>query len=156
MNRENIGSIFLLIFSLVVCLYSIRLGIGSAHNPGTGFMPLISGVFFGFFSLLQLIFSWKLKRNMDENDIKKKKKKPKIESKIILVITSLLAYGVIMPKLGYLITTFLFMIALFRIGKLMKWWVIFGSSLLVTLSTYLIFDRWLSCRFPLGIIGYLR
>jgi putative tricarboxylic transport membrane protein len=159
MDREKIGSIFLIGLSVVVCIYSIKIGIGSPSNPGSGFMPLIAGLSFGILSLLQiakLYFVKKSKLKTTNGETKEEAKKGESKKKIILVIVSLVAYSIIMPKLGYLISTFFLIIFLLRIGNGMKWRFILPSSLFITLSTYLIFDRWLSCRFPVGIFQYWR
>lgn len=159
MGWERIGSLFLIVLSIIVCIYSVRLKIGSLSNPASGFIPFIAGLLFGLLSLLQIIEWIILKRSKEKvkyHKIIEEGGGPGGRNRIIIVITLLLAYITIMPKLGYLISTFLLMIFLFRIGHQIKWWFLLAFSFLITLSTYLIFDRWLSCRFPVGVLEYWR
>ena len=158
MDRDKIGSLFFLVLSVVVCLASIKIGIGTPSNPGSGFMSFFAGLFFGLLSLLQigkLYFRKKSKQNMVKGEAEEGGNREGIK-RIILVIVALSAYCIIMPRIGYLISTFLLMVFLLRIGSSMKWRLVIASSLFITFCSYLIFDKWLSCRFPGGILQYSR
>ena len=159
MDRNKLGSFFLVGLSVIVCVASIKIGIGTLGNPGSGFMPFIAALFFGLLSLFQLgkLYLRKKSRlntiNIQTGEVGRDDES---KNKIILVIVALSAYTVIMLKIGYLISTFFLMIFLLRIGSSTKWRFVFISSLVITLLSYLIFDRWLSCRFPAGILEYWR
>lgn len=69
------------------------------------------------------------------------------------VVASLLAYIFVLEKLGFLVTTFLFLIVTLLGFKPRK----FVSSLLVAFFTvvisYLVFSVWLKVQLPKGILG---
>ena len=79
--------------------------------------------------------------------------KPKIDlKKISFVIISLFAYAILLETLGYLITTCIILIALFRImGS--RWSVVFAASILAALITYFGFIK-LGVIFPEGILNF--
>jgi hypothetical protein len=57
-----------------------------------------------------------------------------------------------LPILGYIIGTFLFMLFLFKGVETLKWkWSVI-TAIITVLASYLIFDIWLKCMLPLGVI----
>jgi hypothetical protein len=66
------------------------------------------------------------------------------------VAAALLLYALLLPRLGYLLTTFLLMGVLFSVYERRKWWVVGSASLLVIILTYLVFHHWLKVQFPVG------
>jgi hypothetical protein len=158
-DRNSWGSFFLVGLSAIVCVASIEMGIGTLGNPRSGFMPFMAALFFGLLSLVQLGKDFFGKRSRsDVIHIKTGKVEREGENKkgIILVMIVLSIYVIIMPRIGYLISTLLLMICLLRIGSAMKWRFVIGGSLVITLFSYLIFDRLLSCQFPAGLLEYWR
>lgn len=150
MKKYDVGSsLFWLIFSILVCAESLRLGIGTLRNPGISFMTFGASGILGILSLvlfLHAIF---------------KKEKIKIYSifsetlwrRIILILIALLTYGILMPMAGYLISTFLLMTFCFWILKRQKVWWILILSFLTTNITYYGF-KWLGCQFPSGLFDF--
>lgn len=143
------SSLFWLLLSIFICTQSLRMGIGSPRNPGMGFMTFGSSVLLGILSLV-IFFQTFLKpetsgtiANLSNMGWKK----------LIFVVIALLIYSILLPMLGYLIATFLFMTFLFSVLKGMKWRWILGSSFLATLVTYVVFSKWLNCQFPDGLFG---
>ena len=131
MNREKIGPSCLIALSIFICIYSFKLKIGSLSNPGSGFMPFIAGLLFGLLSLLQIV------KLYSSRGLREKGESPETHReegqlgnfwKIIVVCLSLIAYIIVVSKLGYFISTFLLLSCLFRIGKPMKYWFILAFS----------------------------
>jgi hypothetical protein len=76
--------------------------------------------------------------------------------KVLFVLTALVAYAVIMPVAGYLISTFLLMTFLYWFadpsGK--KWFVwCLVLSFVTTAISYYVFSVLLNCQFPAGVLG---
>ncbi len=44
MNHDALAAIVFLIFALVMTFESIKLGLGSIHDPGPGFLPIFSAM----------------------------------------------------------------------------------------------------------------
>ena len=95
-------------------------------------------------------------------DILKKKVGPKNKnlwkgkkwSNVILVLVSLFAYALLVPGLGYLITTFGLMVFLFSLIGKPRLWIQGVSALITVLATYIIFYVWLNVQLPKGILGF--
>jgi energy-coupling factor transporter transmembrane protein EcfT len=71
--------------------------------------------------------------------------------RVLIVVIALIIYAVFMPKVGYLISTFLLMGFLFWVVKGTKWWLALVYSLLTTIITYYCFSVWLRLEFPEGL-----
>jgi len=75
-------------------------------------------------------------------------------NKVILILISLFIYGILLPSLGYLITTFGLMFFLFgRIGRT-RLWIQAVIASITSLVTYIIFHVWLEVLLPKGIFGF--
>jgi hypothetical protein len=74
--------------------------------------------------------------------------------KVILVIASLFIYTFLLPRLGYLITTFVLMAFLFSLIGRPRLWIQGVSALITVLITYIIFYMWLDVQLPKGIFSF--
>jgi putative tricarboxylic transport membrane protein len=141
------SSSFWLIFSILVCIESYRLGIGSFYAPGTGFFPFWAGMVFGIFSLLLLVQTF----------IRARKREGISErirwGSIILVLTSLFIYAIVLEKLGFIVSTLLFIAALLMIIEHKKWHIVTIIAIISTLVFYIVFQVWLQSNLPKGILG---
>ena len=150
-SRDQLSGFFWLIISILACVESIKSGIGTFRFPGPGFLPFWSGVVLGTFAIILVT-----------TDILKKKVGPKNKnlwkgkkwSNVILVLVSLFAYALLVPGLGYLITTFGLMVFLFSLIGKPRLWIQGVSALITVLATYIIFYVWLDVRLPKGILGF--
>ena len=149
--REGLSGLFWLVISILVCTESVRVKIGSFHNPGPGFLPFLAGGSLGVFSLILVVLN-----------LLDKRRKAKIGGlwegrewgKVVLALIFLLLYTVLLTKLGYLIGTFGLMLFLFgTIGKT-KLWIKTIAALFTTLTTYVIFYTWLGVQLPKGVLGF--
>lgn len=149
--REGLSGLFWLVISILVCAESVRVKIGTFHNPGPGFLPFLAGGSLGVFSLILVALN-----------LLDKRKKARIGDlwgggewgKVVLALMFLLLYTVLLTKLGYLIGTFGLMLFLFgTIGKT-KLWIRTVAALFTTLTTYVIFNTWLGIPLPKGILGF--
>ncbi len=144
---DQTSSLFWLLVSISVLVESLRLGIGTLHNPGMGFLTFGASGILGILSLSLFL----------QSSLRKEKRKvqPLFEGKfwkrIVFVLALLIVYSRIMPVLGYLISTFLLMTCLFWILERKRMVLVFVSSILTTLITYFVFSKWLNCQFPDGL-----
>jgi putative tricarboxylic transport membrane protein len=147
---DFISSGFWLLFSLAVFVESIRLGIGTLHNPGRGFLTYGAS---GLLGILALVLFVQASLRKEEGE-----RQPLLAGKqwerIVFVLIALGLYSVLMPTLGYLISTFILMTLLFWVLEKKKIGWVFISSFLTTILTYLVFSKWLNCQFPEGLFGF--
>lgn len=162
MNKDHkIPYIIWIGFSLLVIFLSLRLGLKDdtglegAYNPGPGLMPFLTSLsllLVSSYLLLRSLLGKSSPREIQESGEKKPGRVHFI--RIILVPGSLLAYALLLEKLGYLIATCSILILLFRVmGS--GWVHTLAMSLGVALITYLFFTH-LGLRFPEGILGLSR
>ena len=148
MKKPNFwSSLFWLAFSIFICFGSMRLKIGTFHNPGTGFFPFLAGVVFAVLSLTLLIQSLVAGENV-EGILGKVRWK-----NIILVLICLVVYAVVLEKLGFMISTVFFIGVVLRVIEKKRWSLVVVVSISATLVFWVIFQYWLQSQLPKGMFG---
>jgi putative tricarboxylic transport membrane protein len=148
MKKPNFwSSLFWLVFSIFICFGSIRLKIGTFHNPGTGFFPFLAGIVFAGLSLILLIQS--LVAGEDVEGILGKVR----WKNIIVVLICLVVYAVVLEKLGFMISTIFFIGVVLRVIEKKRWSLVVSVSVSATLVFWVIFQYWLQSQLPKGIFG---
>ena len=138
---------FLVILSFFYCLGAIQLKIDSPTNPGPGFLPFLIGIFIGFLCIIELTRSFQDKVKTDPQNSERLLDLYALR-KIIIVCGSIGVYAIILPYMGYLISTFILMILLFKNVEPQKWVVALISTIITVTLSYLIFVVWLGSQFP--------
>lgn len=141
-------TILFIVLSVLICLGSVKMGIGKLNEPGPGLMPFGAGIILGILSLVNL-FSKASDLAGDGIGYKGVK-----WGRLSLVVLSLIAFTVLLPILGYLITTFLVMFFLYKSIEPQKWRVAFLGAFLSTILTYLLFAVALKSYFPEGVLSF--
>lgn len=142
-------SILFLILSILICLGSVKMGIGKLNEPGPGLMPFGGGILLGILSLADLILRNARRTKGEEIGFKGVR-----WSRLFLIIITLFAFTLLLPILGYLITTFLVMFFLYKGIEPQKWWVALSGAFFSTILTYLLFAVALKSLFPEGILSF--
>lgn len=143
-----LGSIFWFAVAFYVCLGAYKLGFGTFHEPGPGFIFMLSGLFLAILSAIDL-----LKTLIKKTEINRLMWSGLRWPKVILILISLVAYHYFFVLMGFILSTFLLMLFLFKAVEPTKWWVAIISTLITTLAVYIIFDVLLSIPFPKGVLG---
>src|SRR5512143_2089051 len=141
-RAEQITCLLWLALAVCLCTGSYRLNVGTPSEPGSGFLPFGTGLLLGVLAFVHLARITLRKAEREEflqGEFQWKRG--------AWVVGSLLLYSLLLPRLGYLITTFLFMAVLFSVYERKKWWVVGSASLLVIALTYLVFHHWLKVQF---------
>jgi putative tricarboxylic transport membrane protein len=149
MKKDQKSSLIVLAIGLGVCLESIRgLPLGSMRSPGPGFMPVIAGALLMSLGLLEFILSSR------KRSPKQGKWYPERWKTILVILGSLFLYAFLLEALGFLIDTLVLMCFLFRVIEPQKWIITIGASAGLTFGTYAIFNIWLKCQLPGGLLGF--
>jgi putative tricarboxylic transport membrane protein len=153
-THERAGIIFWLIIAAYVAIHSYRLGIGHLHQPGPGFIFFLTALLLIILSVIELARTF-----MGNAKSEKEKKEPSIwmgvrGQKILLILCGIAAYIYFFNVLGFLLSTFLLMVFLFKAVEPTKWWIAISSSLITTIFSYGIFQFWLGVPFPKGFLGF--
>jgi putative tricarboxylic transport membrane protein len=149
---DQMSGLVWLIFAIYICIESSRLSFGSFHNPGPGFLPLLVGLLLGIFSIivfLQATLSGKPQESLPPWYPQERWKK------LIWVLVALFAYAMCLETLGFLISTFLLLVFLFRAGiETQRWIWAIGGSAIASFSSYAVFELWLKTQLPKGFLGF--
>lgn len=138
-----------MIVSAITVFLSLRLPFGSFATPGAGFLPILVGVLMFLLSLILFIQSF----SKEKEEIKALWAKGGT-GRVLLILLSLVFYGLFLEKLGFILMTFLLMgFLLLAIGKVRKSVVVL-LSLFSSLGCYGVFQLWLNVQLPKGIFGF--
>jgi putative tricarboxylic transport membrane protein len=149
MGREKWSSLVWFGMGLFICVGSLRLSLGNFHNPGPGFLSFYAGLILGALALVVHLQS----RKAPSGDKKNKPiwtNRPK-GFKMVLTVFALLAYAVGMNYLGFLVSTFVFLVFLLRVIEPQRWSVALLGSLVASVAFYFIFDLGLQSQLPKGL-----
>ena len=149
--RNQWSGLFWLVFSIFVCVEAIRMGTGSFSSPGPGLLPFWSGVVVGTLAILLLVVGTLTR---EEGGKIKNLWRGMNWRTVVLVSTSLVIYCVLLPRLGFLITTLGLMTFLFSIVKRSRPWIQVVTALVTVLVTYVTFYVWLGVQLPKGLLGF--
>ena len=98
----------------VFVIESLRLGLGSIHSPGAGFLPFCTGAALSLAAVSSLIKIFlKAKRETGKEE-EKFFGRPVLN--VVAIVVALIDYVFIVPRLGYLLSTFMLLIFLFKAG----------------------------------------
>ena len=144
--REKITLVFWFVLSSYFCIESYRLGLGSIHAPGPGFLSFWVSILLFVFVAIQLLQG--LRRKLVDNV------EPLFKGKnlrnILYGSISVFGYGLLFNKIGFLLCTPLFMGFCLKVIGRKKWPSVIGISLMVTVVAYAVFVVWLHIQFPKG------
>ncbi len=143
------SSSFWMVVSVLTIILSSKLPFGSFANPGAGFLPLLVAGLMFLLSLILFIHSFLI----GEERVKALWAKGGT-GRVLLILVSLVFYGLFLEKLGFILMTFLLMgFLLLTIGKVRRSIVIL-LSLLSSLGCYGVFQLWLNVQLPKGVFGF--
>ncbi len=136
---------------IAISIISWQAVVGNLHEPGPGFVGFVAGLFcivVGLIMVLPLILS-KTSSSYNAGDYTpfRVPKWPRLAYTVALLV----AYGLLLDWLGYVVTTFFVMWGLFYDRENSTWYYSGFASLACVAVTYLVFDVWLRCQFPRGI-----
>ena len=152
-RADRISGIFWLVFALFVGIESYRLGLGTLHKPGPGFLFFWASIALGIMSLVILFRAWTGKKTGEPKTSIFGKQNT---AKILLVLISVFLYALFMETLWFIPVTLLLFIFLLGIIEKKRWWYTIFVSVVVTAVAYLIFEIWLRSQLPKGFLGFLR
>jgi len=146
LNRA--GHLSLMGFSVLIFFLCVQLGIGKPQSPGPGFMPLLAAVVLFCLSLATIIVE---SRGASEDEGGKSSLGLAELAKPACLVIALIGYAFLLNVLGYPVTTFLLLFALFSVTEPQHWRKNLLIAALVAVLSFLVFDKWLRVKLPDGI-----
>lgn len=149
-SRDTISSLFWMAMGVGICYGGVDLELGSLRDPGSGFMFFWVGVVMIGLSLSILIRATKKMAVAGELKVLWTEIRWK---KIVSVLAVLFLYAYAFSFLGFILSTILLLIFLFKSVEPQRWlWAILGA-IISTLAAYGIFRLWLGSQLPKGLLG---
>lgn len=142
-----------MILGITVMIVSYGMSLGSLYSPGPGLMPFLLGFILMLVSFP--IFLQSLIKNFKRAERTPAEKGiwAGIESKnILLILISLIAYALLLEKVGFFIIASLFLFVLFKTFDAKKWYATLAISLVTVLIIYVLFVMALKVELPPGLI----
>jgi len=144
------GNLFWILFSVVTCVESYRLRLGTIHTPGSGFFPFGAGFIMLLLSLAALFQSIGKKNHVEKNP----RQEPLRWWNIVIILAAITAYAFSLEKIGFLINTFLFMCFLLKVVEPQTWKTAILGGLITAVAADLIFNIIFKAQIPSGILGF--
>jgi putative tricarboxylic transport membrane protein len=144
MSKNHAGGLFFLFVGICFFSLAIKLPIGKFTQPGPAIFPLVLSLLLSIMGLLILLSS---------------KGKEKIEwakdlvnlAKPLAIILLTLAFIIFMGRLGYLITSFLYLLSLLSLVSRFKLFLSAGLSGILAAGSWYFFGKILGIHLPLGL-----
>lgn len=134
-----------MILGAYIIIHSIGIGFGTVEEPGPGFFPLFGGLLIMIFDITIM-----LQKSKDIDPLFKNNHEV---ITFFSIAISFILWIIIMPYLGYVVVTFIFLIVLFKVLRLEGWLKPLILATGITIFIYLLFDYWLYTDLPRGILG---
>lgn len=156
MNKklDTLSSLVLILFGLVFCYGSTKIGLGRIHAPGSGLIPFGAGALLILFAIGTIVEA----HFRGGTAGAAKTKEPLFSGKrwgvALSVLISLFVYALVLNVLGFILTTFLIFAFLFKVAENSSWKMALSASALTTAFTYFLFDYMLQCNFPRGFLEF--
>jgi putative tricarboxylic transport membrane protein len=148
-NPDLFSSLFWMVLAVCLIFWGCGLELGALSEPESGFIIFWAGI------LMIALAGAVLLITLREKD-KQAKKNPLWTGtgwkKVVWVTISLGLYAYVLVPLGFLVSTFLLLLFLFKSNKSLKWLTAIWVSALMVIVTYLVFDVWLGSQLPKGFL----
>jgi putative tricarboxylic transport membrane protein len=150
MRVEQIISLSLALMGTAIAFGGVKLGLGKVSMPGPGFFPLVAGLALTVFAGIVL---WDTMRKSRKAEIAGNWRNVRWRH-ILLTFFSLLAYSNLIEALGFIVSTVLVLMVLFRSYESEKWLFTILKSVLTSTVFYVFFEKIFQLNLPQGIWGF--
>ena len=140
-----------------ICAGSISLKLGNFHTPGAGFLPFLSGLLLGIFGLILMLSTLFSQEREEKNEVDGKDRARRHWRRFLnpsLTVVILFGYILLLEPLGFLLTTFVCLLLLFKLAEPRKWVTPIVLSGSTAILSYLVFSVWLQCQLPKGLLKF--
>ena len=150
-NADRLSAFIWLLFGLGAVCGSIRLGLGSARAPGSGFLPFLAS---GFISLMAfIIFFQSFRKGGPEYKTISAPWRGVRWTRPIAYCSITIGYLLVFEWLGFAVSTFVFLIILLKGMEKLTWWKAFLISTISTGFAYILLSVSMQATLPRGIFG---
>ena len=142
-NQRDFGAgIMYMVIGLFFAIVATRYQYGTAAKMGPGYFPFWLGMLMAAMGLLVLIRSMGAKAKIEAI--------PKFNFKVIGLITgSIILYGLLLPKMGFIVAVLVLVMVASSASKEFSWKVALINAVVLIAFTYSVFVIGLKLQFPL-------
>jgi len=144
---DVIGGVFFVLVGIGAIAGGIGLQVGSISEPQPGFFPFVGGCALVVLASILLVLA--LQGRSQGVQTFGEIKRP------ALLVVAMILYVVVVEFLGYPIATAILSGVVLRILGV-RWGVVCVTSLVLSVGTYILFDRFLDVILPLGVLESFR
>ncbi len=123
----------------------LRLGIGTAAKPGPGYVPIIAAA---ALAVLAVILALQPRDEVADATVSREGR-----YRALGVVGALVAYAVLLERLGFLLSTFGFVWVLLGVIERRRWPLAVGFAAATAIVAEITFNRWLQAQLPSGLLG---
>jgi len=149
-KKERIAGLLIFIFCGGTTYLAIHLPMGSAAKPGPGIFPLLLSLVIGCLSLLLILKNLRSQRKLGERDTDKEV--PPGKWRVVYLLGSLFLYVFLPQPIGFLVSTWIFLIGLKPIIK-KRWVPVLLGSFFISVVLFFCFNYLLKVQLPMGILA---
>lgn len=154
-NRKDFQSgLCLLILGLLLTYQSTKLSVWSRIGPDEGFFPLLLGILIMGLSLLVIVQSLFSARAQEKEKTLEEQKREVSLFRLASYAIPMLLYALLIEWVGFLITSGLFLIIIFKYVERQSWKITSLVGLFSIIGSYLIFVVWFKVPLPKGLIKW--
>ena len=149
-KKDQISGAFWLFVAVIIIWQSLELKIGSYRSPGSGYIPLAVGIGMGIVSLIIILRATLFAHAVPGISLGVP---AAVLKKLGLVVAGIFLYAVLFTSLGFTLSTFLFLVLLFKSVEPQRWPTAILWAGGATFLAYLLFCITLQCERPRGFWG---
>ena len=149
MSKERGGSLIFFLSGIYGLIFSIQFPMGRLMEPGPGVFPLFLSILLLVSGLLTFL-SGRGKRieTKDRSGFVKKWITP------LQIVALTVIYILVLERLGYLVTSFLYLFLLLFWVSRYRLWMASGLAVLIGMGSWYFFVRILLIRLPGGVLNW--
>ena len=151
-DRDVTSSVFWALVGILFCIGGVHYGLRRSGIPGSGFLPFVTGLILVALSLILLLSRLVNKRDGGDLAIEPMPRGEALK-RILKALGALCLYVLILEHLGFMMTTFLFMVLVLRLEP-RRWTFIIPAAIGTTAFFFFLFKVLLRVPLPPGILGY--
>ena len=151
---DIISAVFFSLLGIAVILGGFQLGFGQWQDPGQGFMAVLAGVSLTCLSLVWIAIT--LTKQRSPGDVKSFFATEQSHRNVSMTLLPIALYALFLNTLGFPLTTFLFLMFLFRVIEPQSWLRSLVTALIVAVMSFILFEILLKVQFPPGILNISR
>jgi hypothetical protein len=151
-RRVNIGALSWIVLGALICFLARRIRLGTFGEPGPGFIAFGAGLFLSGVGIIMLLTTAFSAADTEERAPWGRLFPAGSRVRLVYTIALLFVYTIFLDRIGYVVGTFFLMWGLFLNWERPRWVASMLASLVTVGVTYIVFEVWLHCQFPRGIL----